>query len=86
MPGPLKPGFFTYYARAWHGLSSVDIRDYQSQSQSQSIASARIPPGKLAVVTEPTGSGKSAVIRERLLAFNARGTDYIRRVTLELHS
>jgi excinuclease UvrABC ATPase subunit len=82
VPGRLKPGFFTYYARAWHGLSSVDIRDYQSQS----IASARIPPGKLAVVTEPTGSGKSAVIRARLLAFNARGTDYIRRVTLELHS
>ncbi len=31
-------------------------------------------------MTGPTGSGKSAVIRAlRLLAFNARGTDYIRQ-------
>jgi DNA repair protein SbcC/Rad50 len=36
--------------------------------------------GRFTVVTGPTGSGKSAVIRAiRLLAFNARGTGYVTR-------
>lgn len=54
-------------------LTRVEITDYQS------LQRAEIPLGRLTVVTGPSNSGKSAVIRAiRLLAFNARGTAYIR--------
>lgn len=54
-------------------ITDLDIRDYQS------LARAQIQLGPFTVITGPTGSGKSAVVRAvRLLAFNARGTSYIR--------
>jgi DNA repair protein SbcC/Rad50 len=53
-------------------LSRLEIKNFQS------LARAVIPLGRLTVVTGPTGSGKSAVIRAlRLLGFNARGTAYV---------
>lgn len=54
-------------------ISSLDIENYQS------VHRASIRLGGLTVVTGATGSGKTALIRAlRLLAFNARGTSYIR--------
>jgi len=54
-------------------LTRVEITDYQS------LKRAAVPLGRFTVVTGPSNSGKSAVIRAlRLLAFNARGTSYIR--------
>jgi exonuclease SbcC len=55
-------------------LTQVDVQDFQS------LRKLSIKLGKFTVVTGPTGSGKSAVLRAiRLLAFNARGTSYITR-------
>jgi DNA repair ATPase RecN len=55
------------------GLTSVSVENYES------IESADLELGAFTVITGPTSSGKSALIRAvRLLAFNARGTDYIR--------
>lgn len=55
-------------------LTDLIIEDYQA------IRRLRLKLGRLTVVTGPTGSGKSAVLRAlRLVAFNARGTSYIRR-------
>lgn len=52
----------------------LDIENYQSLRQ------LRLELGRFTVITGPTGSGKSAVIRAaRMLAFNARGTTYITR-------
>lgn len=57
-------------------LKILDIENYQA------LAAARLELGKFTVVTGPTGSGKSAVIRAlRLAAFNARGTSFIRHGT-----
>jgi DNA repair protein SbcC/Rad50 len=57
-------------------LTRIEITDYQS------LRRACVPLGRFTVVTGPTGSGKSAVIRAlRLLAFNARGAAYIRTGT-----
>jgi hypothetical protein len=54
-------------------LSHLEIRDYQS------LGHLRLALGGFTVITGETGAGKSAVIRAvRLLAFNARGTSYIR--------
>jgi DNA repair protein SbcC/Rad50 len=54
-------------------ITDVEVADYQS------VKRASIRLGRFTVVTGPTGSGKSAVIRAiRLAAFNARGTSYIR--------
>jgi DNA repair protein SbcC/Rad50 len=55
-------------------LETLEIRSYQS------LAHLKLRLGRFTVVTGPTGSGKSAIIRAlRLLAFNARGTSYITR-------
>jgi DNA repair protein SbcC/Rad50 len=54
-------------------LTRIQITDYQSLQQ------AEFPLGRFTVITGPSGSGKSAVVRAlRLLAFNLRGTSYIR--------
>lgn len=54
-------------------ITDVEVEDYQA------IRKASFRLGRFTVVTGPTGSGKSAVIRAiRLVAFNARGTSYIR--------
>jgi len=55
-------------------LKLLEIENYQS------LRKLRLPLGRLTVITGRTGSGKTAVLRAaRLLAFNARGTDYITR-------
>lgn len=55
-------------------LTTLEVRDYQA------IKSASIELGKLTVVTGPTGSGKSALVRAlKLVAFNARGNSFVRR-------
>lgn len=54
-------------------ITDVVIEDYQA------IREARLRLGRVTVITGPTGSGKSAVIRAiRLVVFNARGTSFIR--------
>jgi len=53
-------------------LRRLEIRNFQS------LESVDIPLGRFTVITGPTSSGKSAIIRAvRMLARNARGTDYI---------
>lgn len=55
-------------------ISEVRVSRYQSLDQ------ADIRLGRFTVVTGHTGSGKSSIIRAiRLLAFNAKGTSFIRR-------
>lgn len=55
-------------------LTQVEIEGFQS------IRELSLELGRFTVVTGPTGSGKSAVLRAlRLLTFNARGTSYISR-------
>lgn len=55
-------------------ITGVAVTDYQS------LGKATFRLGRFTVVTGPTGSGKSALIRAlKLLAFNARGSSYIRR-------
>jgi DNA repair exonuclease SbcCD ATPase subunit len=57
-----------------HLVTDLVVKDYQS------LADAKLTLGRLTVVTGPTGSGKSSVIRAlKLAAFNARGTSYVRR-------
>jgi exonuclease SbcC len=54
-------------------IVSLAIEDYQA------IETATFKLGKFTVVTGPTGSGKSAVIRAlKLAVFNQRGASYIR--------
>lgn len=54
-------------------ITDLVIENYQS------VREARLRLGLLTVITGPTGSGKSAVIRAlRLAAFNARGSSFIR--------
>lgn len=54
-------------------ITDVEVEDYQA------VRKASIRLARFTVVTGPTGSGKSAVLRAiRLVAFNARGTAYIR--------
>lgn len=54
-------------------LTSLEVRDYQS------LRSLTLQLGRFNVVTGPSSSGKSALVRAMgLLAFNARGTTYIR--------
>jgi DNA repair protein SbcC/Rad50 len=55
-------------------LQSLEIENYQS------LKRLKLALGQFTVITGPTGSGKSAVIRAlRMLAFNAKGTGYITR-------
>lgn len=55
-------------------LTSLEIENYQS------LKRLKLKLGQFTVITGPTGSGKSAVIRAlRMLAFNAKGTSYITR-------
>jgi energy-coupling factor transporter ATP-binding protein EcfA2 len=55
-------------------ITDLEIGDYQS------LHSLSLELGRLTVITGPSSSGKSATIRAlRLLAFNARGTSYIRQ-------
>jgi len=55
-------------------ITDVEVVDYQA------IRKASLKLGRFTVITGPTGSGKSAVVRAlRLVVFNARGTSYIRR-------
>ncbi len=55
-------------------LTQVEVESFQS------LRKLSLQLGRFTVVTGPTGSGKSAVLRAvRLLAFNARGTSYIAR-------
>lgn len=54
-------------------LTTLVIEDYQA------LGTASFRLGRFTVITGPTGSGKSAVIRAlRLVAFNQRGSAYIR--------
>jgi len=54
-------------------LTSLEVRDYQS------LRALTLQLGLFNVVTGPSSSGKSALVRAMgLLAFNARGTSYIR--------
>ena len=54
-------------------ITDIAIEDYQA------LRKAQLRLGRLTVVTGPTGSGKSAVVRAlKLVVFNARGTAYIR--------
>jgi DNA repair protein SbcC/Rad50 len=54
-------------------ITDVEVENYQA------IEKASLRLGRFTVVTGPTGSGKSAVIRAiKLVVFNARGTSYIR--------
>lgn len=53
-------------------LERLEIRGYQS------LGEVDIPLKRFTVITGPTSSGKSAVVRAvRMLALNARGTGYI---------
>lgn len=53
-------------------LSELEIENYQS------LRKLSVRLGRFTVITGPSSSGKSAVVRAlRLLAFNARGTSYI---------
>ena len=53
-------------------LTRLEIRNFQS------LGEVDIPLGMFTVITGPTSSGKSAIVRAaRLLARNARGTGYI---------
>jgi DNA repair protein SbcC/Rad50 len=55
-------------------LRTLEVDNYQS------LRSVRLQLGKFTVVTGPTGSGKSALVRAiQLLAFNAPGTSFISR-------
>lgn len=57
-------------------ITDVEVEDFQA------IRKASIKLGKLTVVTGPTGSGKSGLLRAiELVAFNARGTRFIRHGT-----
>jgi len=57
-------------------LRTLDIENYQA------LGSAHLELGQFTVVTGPTGSGKSAVIRAlKMAVFNARGTSFIRHGT-----
>lgn len=57
-------------------FTALGIEDYQA------LASAQFELGRFTVVTGPTGSGKSAVIRAlKLAAFNAKGISFIRHGT-----
>lgn len=54
-------------------ITDLEVANYQA------IEKARIRLGRFTVVTGPTGSGKSALIRAiELVVRNARGTSYIR--------
>ena len=54
-------------------ITDVVIQDYQA------VREARLRLKRFTVITGPTGSGKSAVIRAiKLVVFNARGTSYVR--------
>ncbi len=54
-------------------LTDIEVEDFQA------VRKASLKLGRLTVVTGPTGSGKSAVIRAmKLVAFNARGIAYVR--------
>lgn len=54
-------------------ITDVVIEEYQA------VRKAQLRLGRFTVITGPTGSGKSAVIRAiKLVVFNARGTSYIR--------
>ncbi len=54
-------------------ITDILIEDYQA------VRKAHLKLGRFTVVTGPTGSGKSAVVRAlKLVAFNARGTAYVR--------
>jgi DNA repair protein SbcC/Rad50 len=55
-------------------LTTLEIENYQS------IRKASLELGGFTVITGPTGSGKTALLRAvRLLAFNARGDSYVSR-------
>jgi DNA repair protein SbcC/Rad50 len=55
-------------------IKILRITDYQS------LKLADLTLGRLTVITGPTGSGKSALVRAlRLLTFNASGSSYVRR-------
>ena len=54
-------------------ITDIQVQDYQA------LHEVRLQLGLFTVITGPTGSGKSAVIRAvKLVVFNARGTSYIR--------
>lgn len=54
-------------------ITDVEVEDYQS------IHKAQVKLGRFTVITGPTGSGKSGLLRAmRLVAFNARGASFIR--------
>jgi DNA repair protein SbcC/Rad50 len=55
-------------------IRSVEVTGFQS------LRRVKVGLGRFTVITGPTGSGKSALVRAiQLLAFNARGTSYITR-------
>lgn len=55
-------------------IRQIEIANFQS------LRKLSVRLGRFTAITGPTGSGKSGLIRAvRLVAFNARGTDYITR-------
>lgn len=55
-------------------ISSVEVRNFQS------LRDVRVRIGRFTVVTGPSNTGKSALVRAiRLLAFNARGSSFVTR-------
>lgn len=55
-------------------IRSVEVSGFQS------LRRVKVELGRFTVITGPTGSGKSALIRAiQLLAFNARGSSYVTR-------